>query len=87
MNIIFSGAFKKRFSKLPVKIQAKFEGRIELFRLNPFDRVLENHPLKGNLHEYRSFSVTGDYRVKFRIVDAESIKLVDIGRHPQVYGK
>jgi len=85
VNIIYSSDFKKRFAKLPVKVQQQFEVRIELFRNNPFDRILENHPLKGNLIGYRSFSVTGDYRVKFRVLDKDSVKLLDIGRRPTIY--
>ncbi len=56
-----------------------------MFIENQFDRVLENHPLTGNLLGYRSFSVTGDYRVKFEVQDDQSVKLIDIGRHPSVY--
>lgn len=53
----------------------------------PFHPSLHNHPLTGNLVGYRAFSVTGDYRVIFRLLDAETVKLVDIGRHQHVYGE
>ena len=85
MRIFSTKVFDKSFAKLPTKIQARFEVRIEMFRQNPFDRVLENHPLTGNLLGLRSFSVTGDYRVKFEVQDDQSVKLIDIGRHPSVY--
>lgn len=86
MNLFFSERFKKRFKKLPKKIQDKFEQRLEIFDVDPAAAILKAHPLKGHLAGYRAFSVTGDYRVIFRIVDGDSVKLVDIGTHAQVYG-
>lgn len=85
MNIFFTKSFKKRFAKLPEKIQKKFEIRVEVFLKNPFDRTLENHPLTGNLLGFRSFSITGNYRVKFIVLDIESVKFVDIDTHPHIY--
>ncbi|MBI2634153.1 type II toxin-antitoxin system RelE/ParE family toxin [Candidatus Peregrinibacteria bacterium] len=43
------------------------------------------HPLKGNFVGYRAFSVTGDYRVIYRIIDTQTVKLVGIGTHSQIY--
>ena len=86
MNITFTDKFKKRFEKLPVKIQKKFEERVDVFVKDSFSPLLRIHPLKGNLIGLRAFSVTGDYRVVYRILDKDNIKLIDIGTHAQVYG-
>jgi addiction module RelE/StbE family toxin len=85
MKIFFSERFKKRFEKLPKKIQSKFVERFDMFIKNPTAKTLKIHPLKGNFVGYRAFSVSGDYRVIYRIIDRDSIKLVDIGTHSQVY--
>lgn len=85
MHIFFSDEFKKHFKKLPNKVQTQFAKRIDLFIENPNHPLLKVHPLKGNLVGYRSFSVAGDYRVIYRIVNSGSIKLIDIGTHNQVY--
>lgn len=85
MNILFSDRFKTRFEKLPLKIQDKFENRLGLFMKAPSHPLLKSHPLKGNLVGFRAFSVTGDYRVIYKIIENESVKLVNIGRHAQVY--
>lgn len=85
MKIFFTDRFKKRFNKLSQKVQKQFEERIGLFVENPTNPILKMHPLKGNLVGLRAFSITGDYRVIYRILDRESIKLIDIGTHAQVY--
>ena len=85
MKIFFSTVFQKNLNKLPSKIQKQFEARIELFQKIPPSPMLKIHPLKGNLAGLRAFSVTGDYRVIYRIIGLESVELVDIGKHNQVY--
>lgn len=85
MNILFSEKFKKRFKKLPKKTQDKFEERLDIFINNSNSKILKIHPLKGNLVGYRAFSVTGNYRVIYRIIDINHVKLIDIGTHSQIY--
>lgn len=85
MQIILSERFKKRFEKLPLKIQKQFERRLQIFLQNPRDPILKNHPLQGNLVGFRVFSVTGDYRVIFRLLNQELVKFIDIGTHAQAY--
>lgn len=87
MQVVLATQFRKRFAKLPPKVRQRFEERLALFMREPFHPSFHNHPLTGNLVGYRAFSVTGDYRVIFRLLDAETVKLVDIGRHQHVYGE
>lgn len=86
MQIIYGDYFKKRFQKIPLKIQKEFEERLNLFIESSSHPLLKVHPLTGNLVGFRAFSVTGNYRVVYKILNTGSIKLVDIGTHPQVYG-
>lgn len=85
MKVVFTERFKKRFQKLPLKIQRQFEKRLAIFIQNPSHPSVKNHPLKGYLVGFRAFSVTGDYRVVFKFLNHETAKLVDIGTHTQVY--
>lgn len=85
MNVIFTDGFKKKYSRLSKKVQKQFEKRMNIFLENSGNPLLRNHPLKGNLTGLRAFSVTGDFRVIYKIIDRESIKLIDIGTHNQVY--
>ncbi len=85
MQIFFTERFKKNFVVLPIKTQKQFEKRIALFIENPRSSILRTHFLKGNLVGFRAFSVTGDYRVIYKLIGHDSVKLVDIGTHNQVY--
>ncbi|MBI2453494.1 type II toxin-antitoxin system mRNA interferase toxin, RelE/StbE family [Candidatus Peregrinibacteria bacterium] len=85
MRIIFTEGFKKKYKRLQPKIQKQFEKRLELFIKNQNHPLLKVHPLKGNLVGCRAFSVTGDFRVIYRLLDQNNAKLIDIGTHCQVY--
>ena len=86
MKVFFTDFFKKRLQKLSQKVQRQFEKRFDIFLRDPSHPLLKVHPLKGNLAGLRAFSVTGDYRVTYRILDRDSVKFIDIGTHAQVYG-
>lgn len=75
----------KRYQKLPRKIQEQFEGRLELFVVDRFDSILNNHLLAGQYALHRSINITGDYRAVYRDVNAQSVKWVAIGTHSQLY--
>jgi mRNA interferase YafQ len=79
----FKKAYKRRFSGNK-KLQKLFQDRLNIFRANPNDKILKNHSLKGNLRDYRSFSITGDYRLIYQEVEDYYV-FVDIGTHNQVY--
>lgn len=63
---------------------ARFRQRLEIRIGDPKSAVLGDHQLVGKLQQYRSFSVTGDIRVIYR-VDGDELLLYDIGSHSQVY--
>jgi addiction module RelE/StbE family toxin len=84
MVIQFHRNFKKLLKKQPLKIQIKFKERLSLFIINPFDKTLNNHALKGELSLLRSFDVTGDVRVIYQQID-KVIILFKIGSHSELY--
>ena len=47
MRIVLQKSFRKRLEKLTPKLRAKVEATVLRFSKNPFDPILENHPLKG----------------------------------------
>ena len=79
MKILYSKKFLKHFKRCSEKILKQFQSRMSLLNKNPSLPILRNHPLIGCLNGYFAFSVTGDYRVVYRIMDQNSIKLNDIG--------
>lgn len=88
MEISYSKQFIKQLRKSPIKIQRSFRKRLELFTENPGHPLLRYHALQGELKEYRSINISGDWRAIFRI-DMEKGKLqmrfMDIGTHSQLY--
>lgn len=87
MKIEFTHDFIKRYKKRfghQTQIQKKFEERVRLFTQNPTNPILNNHPLKGKRRLVFAFSITGDIRVTYILVDNIAYFL-DIGSHNQVY--
>ncbi len=80
---VFKKHFKKRVATNP-KLVKKFQKRLELLISDPQNPILKDHRLIGSLKEYRSFAVTGDVRVVYKI-KRNVIYLYDIGSHNQVY--
>ena len=79
----FAKNYRKRINSNP-KLVSKFQAKLAQFVTNPTNPTLKDHKLIGKLSNYRAFSVTGDVRVVYRIVNNE-LWLYNIGTHPQVY--
>jgi len=87
MNIRFHRLFGKRYQKLPLTLQQKVDAAIRLFARDPRASQLRNHALTGVLIGKRAFSVTGDIRVIFEMIDDYAVVLlVDVGAHSQLFG-
>jgi len=87
MIVIRHSQFRKNYRKriLPhTNIDRKIEEKFKLFIQNPKNPELKDHRLLGSLRGFRAFSVTGDIRVVYRIID-DIVELYDIGSHNQVY--
>ena len=85
MHTIFHDTFRKKFEKLPEKIQGCFYERLKLFVDNPRDHILHNHSVGKRFVGCRSLNVTGDYRAIF-YESADSVVFINIGTHAQLYG-
>lgn len=81
----FLKAYKKRI-QTNVKLDAQLATRIDLFKANAKNPILNDHALKGNKLGLRAFSITGDVRVVYERIDDETAVFLDIGTHAQVYG-
>ena len=86
MKLIFHKDFVKAASKLDYKLQNKVDAAMEIFKIDPNDRILKNHALKGDLWGRRAIKVTGDVRIIFQqFNDYVLVILLDVGTHNQVY--
>lgn len=79
----FLKSYRKRISPYP-KLEKQFKEKLEKFIKDPRDPSLKDHKLIGKKKSFRAFSVTGDIRVVYAVIDG-SIWLFDIGTHNQVY--
>ena len=83
MRINYKRKFEKQYKKAPLKIKLAFKKRIKLFLKNPFDPILHNHSLGGELKKYRSIDITGDWRAIYS--ENKVIVFSAFGTHSQLY--
>jgi len=75
--------YRKR-TRTNKKLLLRVQERIEMFRLNTKNPLIQDHPLTGSRSGFRSFSVTGDIRIIYSI-EGNRVTFYDIGSHNQVY--
>lgn len=88
MKISTHDSFEKAYSKRiknNSKLVTKTKERIALFEIDPSNSILKDHALSGAKKGLRAFSITGDYRVVYKLQSNTESILIDIGTHNQVY--
>jgi len=85
MEIELHRNFIKQYSKLPIKIQEKFKERRNLFLIDPFHPLLNNHALLGKYDKCRSININSDMRVIFFIKSDGAVIFIAIGSHSELY--
>ncbi len=85
MKIISNKKFKRQFQKLKKSKQEKFEEKINIFLITPFDSILNNHPLHGKYKNYRSINISGNLRAIYKLINNNTALFVEIGTHSQLY--
>lgn len=86
VRIDYSNRFVKSLRKAPRKIQIAFRNRLELFLVDKFYPLLNNHCLSGKYQEYQSINISGDWRAIFREFDGGRVIYFDFfGTHNQLY--
>jgi addiction module RelE/StbE family toxin len=86
MQIISDKKFDKHFKKLSPKIKKEFERRMNIFIKDINNPVLNIHKLSGgDLRGLWSFNLSGDIRVVFDKINKDTIILIDVGSHSELY--
>lgn len=88
MKVRYDPQLIGKVKKLDVRIRKSFRERLELFRQNPLNHQLHNHPLKREFEGYRSINITADWRAlyKERKEGEETIAyFVLLGTHNELY--
>jgi len=85
MKICFHKNFDKQFGKLRANEKKKVEERLQIFLENPFNPILENHPLKGKYTDYRSINITGDLRAIYKFLNENECIFIAVDNHSNLY--
>ncbi len=88
MKIKFARKFLKEYGQATQGIQKAVKKRIDLFRKDPFNSQLRNHPLSGKYSGFRSINVNGDWRAVYLVIEDNSETIVSfemLGTHSQLY--
>lgn len=86
MIILTSRNYDKKSAKLDKKVRRALLNRLGLFISSPFHPLLNNHELSGVRRNQRSINITGDWRLIFEQVDGETVRLLDVDTHHNLYG-
>lgn len=85
MKLYFHKNFDKQYGKLRKAERKKAQERLALFLRNPFNPLLNNHPLKGKYLDYRSINITGDLRAIYKLINGDECIFVTIDSHSNLY--
>lgn len=88
IDIDFHKKFQKHYYKRIKNnrnLDIIFHEKVDLFAIDPNNKILNNHYLIGKMKGLYSFSITGDIRVIYQWIDSERVLFLDIGSHNQVY--
>lgn len=85
MKIGLKRHFRKQFDKLPHKTQKIFYDKLRIFVIDPFDPILNNHKLHGELKNTRSINISGDIRAIYEELDENRVLFLMIGSHNNLY--
>lgn len=85
MRIAKGKQFEKQHRKLQPKIQKQFTERLKLYVENKNHPLLHVHSLTGKYEGLSSFNVTADIRVIYDDSYEETLILVYIGSHSELY--
>ena len=86
MTVRYSRLFVKQFNKQPIKVQQAFYLRLRIFVEDPYNPLLRNHALSGELKGLYSINVSGDVRAIYEIINNNIYLYQMIGTHSQLYG-
>ena len=84
MRVRFHRDFRKRYQRLPRKVQSQFDRRLGLFIEDLNHPLLNLHALSGERWPLMSINVTGDYRALF-VFEKDTAVFYEIGTHSELY--
>jgi len=82
---VFEKSWNKYLAGLTEKQKKNLRERLAIFKQDIFDKRLKTHRLKGNLKDYYAFSISYSDRIVFKIIEDNSVYLIEIGSHDVCY--
>lgn len=86
MRTVGDKVFDRQYKKLPRNLQDRLWERLAILIEDESSPLLHDHKLKPPYDGYRSINITGDYRLVYKKLDAETYYLRAIGTHHELYG-
>jgi len=85
MKLLFHHTFTKEYRKLGKSTRVHVQEQLIRFENDPFDPILNNHPLKGKHAGFRSINITGDIRAIYELIENDISHFVALGSHSHLY--
>lgn len=74
------------FQKAPAQVKKAFRERVKLLEADFNHPLLRKHRLQGEMQNYYSINITGDWRAVFReLENGQIIFFVLLGTHSELY--
>lgn len=86
MRVSTHKRYDKAWAKLNRQQQLRALAALKLFTTNPNHPSLRIHQLKGEYYPQYSISAGGDLRIHYSQIDPNTIILMLVGTHAQLYG-
>lgn len=86
MHLIEGRGFEKQLAKLSKGLRAKVRERVQMLDVDSTHPILNDHKLNTPFEGYRSINITGDYRLVYKKIDANTYYLRAVGTHHELYG-
>ena len=85
MEVLLHQRFQKKLKRLPAPVRTALKKRLELLLRDEHSPLLKLHPLRGNRKDQWSMNVTADWRLIYEKVNSETMLLLDIDTHSNLY--
>lgn len=90
-KLIFTQSYTRRaikFFRRHPDLKSQYQRTLELLALDPLHPALRLHKLKGRFGDLHAVSINFAYRITLEfLVEGETILLVNVGSHDDVYTK
>lgn len=84
MRVDYSRTFKKDFKKLSPKLKIQLGIRIELFKMDSWSPILNNHSVHYPYEGCKSINISGDIRALYE-TSGDLTVFVRVGTHSELY--